>query len=101
MACHCLQGSWFRAFAGGSPAPLLPEARPALTMRLALRRRSCRRRSSPRWRVLKAVGREPPRGVRDLFLAQDERGAEGEREVILLGDGLEFDREPHRLVQAR
>src|SRR5579864_4313999 len=100
MACHCLQGSWFRAFAGGSPAPrFFPRRaltiRPALTMRLALRRRTCQRRSSPRWRVLKAVGREPPRGVRDLLLAQDERGAEGEREVVLLRDGLELDREPH------
>src|SRR5580704_15115334 len=77
-----------------------------LLARLAFRRSlragrssSSLRRLCPR-RVLQAVGRETLGSLRDLLIGQDERIADRERQIILLRDRLEFDGQPHRLVQA-
>ena len=47
--------------------------------------------------ILQAVAAEGLGGVRDRRLAQQIGAADGQREVILLGDGLQLHRQPHRL----
>src|SRR3984957_13616261 len=70
-----------------------------LSARLAFRRSFCSLRSLCRRRVLRAVGRKPPRRFGDLLIGQNDWIAEREREIILLRDRLEFDREPHGFIQ--
>ena len=70
---------------------------PAFGMRRipsALRRRSCFR-----WRILQAVTAESGGSLVNVGLGEQYRSADRQCEIILPGDGLEFDRRPHRLVQ--